>query len=64
VNSFRAGEGDAKLLARRWCVPEEQMHIWVSRYRLHGVDGLRPKRSAYSAEFKLQVLTHQDRDQL
>jgi len=36
----------------------------VSHYRLHGVDGLRPKRSAYSSEFKLQVLSHQDREQL
>jgi transposase len=32
--------------------------------RLHGIDGLRPKRSAYSVQFKLQVLSHQDREQL
>ena len=31
---------------------------------MHGIDGLRPKRSAYSAKFKLQVLAHQDRGQL
>jgi transposase len=36
----------------------------VSHYRLHGIDGLRPKRSAYSTQFKLQVLSHQDREQL
>ena len=36
----------------------------MSHYRLHGIDGLRPKRSAYSARFKLQVLAHQDREQL
>ncbi len=36
----------------------------MSHYRLHGLDGLRPKRSAYSEQFKLQVLSHQDRDQL
>jgi transposase len=36
----------------------------VSHYRLHGVDGLRPKRSKYSSAFKLQVLSHQDREQL
>ncbi len=64
VNSFLAGEGGAKLLARRWSVPEEKVRTWVSRYRLHGVDGLRPKRSAYSSEFKLQVLSHQDRERL
>jgi transposase len=36
----------------------------VSYYRLHGIDGLRPKRSAYSVQFKLQVLSHQDRELL
>jgi transposase len=33
-----------------------------SHYRLHGIDGLRPKRSAYSAQSKLQVLSHHDWD--
>ena len=64
VESFLAGEGGAKLLARQWSVPEEKIRTWVSHYRLHGLDGLRPKRSAYSEQFKLQVLSHQDRDQL
>lgn len=64
VQSLLAGEGGAKLLARRWSLPEEKIHTWVSRYRPHGVDGLRPKRSTYSAQFKLQVLSHQDRERL
>jgi transposase len=64
VQSFLAGEGGAKLLARQWSVPEEKIRTWVSHYRLHGVDGLRPKRSAYCWQFKLQVLSHQDREQL
>ena len=64
VKSFLAGEGGAKLLARQWSVPEEKIRTWVSHYRLHGLDGLRPKRSAYSEQFKLQVLSHQDREQL
>jgi transposase len=64
VQSFLAGEGGAKMLSRRWSVPEEKIRTWVSHYRLHGVDGLRPKRSTYSAQFKLQVLSHQDREQL
>ncbi|NMM10091.1 MAG: helix-turn-helix domain-containing protein, partial [Polaromonas sp.] len=42
VNSFQAGEGGAKLLARRSSVPKEKIRTWVSRYRLHGIDGLRP----------------------
>ena len=45
-------------------MPEEKIRTWVSHYRLHGIDGLRPKRSTYSAQFKLQVLSHQDREQL
>ena len=64
VTSFLAGDGGAKLLARQWSVPEEKIRTWVSHYRLHGIDGLRPKRSTYSAQFKLQVLSHQDREQL
>ena len=64
VKSFVDGEGGAKLLAQRWSLPEEKIRSWVSHYRLHGIDGLRPKRSAYSAKFKLQVLSHQDREQL
>lgn len=64
VESFLAGEGGAKLLARRWSVPEEKIRTWVSHYRLHGVAGLQPKRSAYTADFKLQALAHQDREQL
>ena len=64
VNSFLADEGGAKLLARRWSVPEEKIRTWVSHYRHHGIDGLHPKRSTYSLEFKLQVLSHQDREQL
>jgi transposase len=63
VQSFLAGERGAKLLARRWSLPEEKIRTWVSHYSLHGVEGLRPKRSTYSAQFKLQVLSHQDREQ-
>ena len=36
----------------------------MSHYRLHSLDGLRPKRSAYSEQFKLQVLSHQDSEHL
>jgi transposase len=64
VKCFLAGEGGAKLLSRRWSVHEEKIRTWVSHYRLHGIDGLRPKRSVYSAQFKLQVLSHQEREQL
>ena len=64
VESFLAGEGGAKLLARRWSVPEEKIRAWVSHYRWHGITGLRPKRGSYTGHFKLQVLAHQDRERL
>lgn len=64
VESFLAGEGDAKLLARRWSVPEEKIRTWVRHYRLHGIAAPQPKRGAYTAEFKLQVLMHQDPERL
>ena len=64
VKSFLAGEGGAKLLGRQWSAPEKKIRTWVSHYRLHGLDGLRPKRSAYREQFKLQMLSHQDREQL
>jgi transposase len=64
VESFLAGDGGAKLLARRWSVPEEKIRTWVSHFRLHGIEDLQPKRSIYSAQFKLQVLSHQEREQL
>jgi putative transposase len=56
VKRFLVGEGGVKLLARRWSLPEVRIRSWVSHYRLHGVDGFRSKRSAYRAQFKLQVL--------
>lgn len=45
-------------------MPEDEVRTWLSYYRLHGIGGLRPKRSTYSAKFNLQVLSHQDREQL
>jgi transposase len=64
VKSFLADEGGANLLARRWSLPAEKIRSWVSHYRLHGIDGLRLKRCAHSAQFKLRVLSNQDRKQL
>lgn len=63
VQSFLAREGGAKLLARRWSVPEEKVRTYVNHHSLHGLYGLSPKRSTYSAQLKLQVLAHQNREQ-
>lgn len=64
VKSFLDGDGGAKLLARHWSVPEEKIRTWVSHFRLRGIEGLRPKRSKYSVQFKLKGLFHQEREQL
>ena len=48
VQRFLAGEGGSKLLARLLSIPEEKIRTWVSRFRLHGIDGLLSKRSTYS----------------
>ena len=55
--------GGIKLLGHKYEVLEEKVRTWVSRYRSHGVDGLRPKRSSYIAGFKLEVLYRQEREQ-
>lgn len=64
VQDYISGEGRAKLLGRKYEAPEEKVRSWVSKYRSHGVDGLHPKRSSYSAGFKLEVLYRQEREQL
>ena len=64
VQNFLEGNNGAKLLTRRSSLPEEKICTWVSHYRLHGIAGLRPKRSAYRVQFKLQGLSHQDRERL
>lgn len=51
------------MLAQQWSVPKENVRTWVSHQHLHGIDGRRPKRSTCSAQFKLRVLSHQDREQ-
>jgi len=53
VESFLAGEGGAKLLARRWPVPEKQIRTWVNHDRLHGIGSLRLKRgTSYSIDVR------------
>jgi len=36
----------------------------IRHYRLHGIGGSRPKRSTHNPQFKLKVLSYQDREQL
>ena len=55
---------DGYALGRKYGISEEKVRTWVSRFRAHGEDGLRAKRSSYSTDFKLEVLYRQDREQL
>jgi hypothetical protein len=64
VRSFLAGEGGARLLAWRWPIPEENIRTSVSHTVCMVSTGLQPKRSWYSEQFNLQVLSHQDHEQL
>jgi transposase len=64
LKSFLDWDGGAKLPARQWSVPEEEIRTWVSHYSLHGIGWLRPKRSKCRAQFKLPVLSLRDREQL
>ena len=50
VERFLAGEGGAKLLARRRSVPKEKIRIWVSHYRLHPWRGHGPATSVVAAD--------------
>ena len=36
----------------------------MSHYRLHYIEGLRPKHNKYSEQFKLQVLSHENSEQV
>lgn len=56
--------GGHKRLAKEYGIPEEKIRTWASRYQFHGLNGLKPKRSSYSAQFKLNVLYRQEREQL
>lgn len=56
--------GQHKRLAKEYGIPEEKVRTWASRYQFHGLNGLKPKRSSYSAQFKLDVLYRQEREQL
>ena len=64
VQHFLSEGGGHKRLAKEYGIPEEKIRTWTSRYQFHGLNGLSPKRSSYSAQFKLDVLYRQEREQL
>jgi len=54
VQGFLAGEGGAKLLIRRWSVPEEKVCTWLCQHHLHGIDGFKPWMLDLMVEIKRQ----------
>jgi transposase len=56
VKSYLSGQGGSKAVGQAYGVSYGQVRRWVSRYRQHGMAGLRKKFSHYSAQFKLTVL--------
>jgi len=58
VQHYLAGTAGFNKVAQHFGIASPMLRGWVSRYRLHGLEGLSKKRGHYSAEFKLSVLQH------
>lgn len=58
VEQYLTGEAGFTAVSRQHGVPRSLLRRWVAFFRLHGVEGLRPKSVSYSGEFKLSVLRH------
>lgn len=56
VQSYLSSDIGLKKLAQSRGITQAEVRLWVNRYRAHGVAGLTPRGSSYSASFKLQVL--------
>ena len=57
AQKYLRGEAGLETLVQQYGVARSNVRRWVSSYREHGESGLRKKRSEYSAEFKLSVLS-------
>jgi len=64
VQEYLSGGMGAKSLAKKYGIGRTRIVRWVAGYRQHGIEGLRAKRSQYSAEFKLSVLREIERQEL
>jgi transposase len=65
VEEYCSGQAGLRVVADRHGVDFSSLRQWVASYRVHGLDGLRPKgRSGYSVEFKLAVLQRLQDDNL
>jgi transposase len=64
VQDYALGQRGFKRLARQYGLNPTSVMRWVKRYEEHGLEGLRKKRSHYSAQFKLSVLERMWREEL
>lgn len=56
VQHYLAGTDGYRAIGLRFGLDAKMVKRWVEWYDAHGIDGLRKKFTAYSAEFKLSVL--------
>lgn len=58
VRNYLSREQGQKTLAHRYEIHPSDVMKWVERYRLHGDAGLVSRYTAYSSDFKLEVLNY------
>jgi transposase len=58
VQHYLSGVDGFKATGNRYGLDRAVVRRWVEWFQAHGIDGLRKKFTAYSAEFKLSVLQH------
>lgn len=56
VKHYLTGAVGFTAVAQEHQVPRSLVRRWVSFYRLHGIDGIKPNPGCYDARFKLSVL--------
>lgn len=58
VQHYLRGDGGYKTTANHFGLDDAMVSRWVGWFQAHGIEGLRKKFTAYSAEFKRSVLQH------
>ncbi len=58
VRNYLLGAQGHKTFAHRYEIHPSDVMKWVERYRLHGDAGLVSRYTAYSTDFKLEVLNY------
>ena len=58
VEHYLRGPDGYRATGIHFGLDDKMVKRWVDWYRIHGIDGLKKKFTAYSAQFKLSVLQH------